>query len=64
MYSQSVNCSFNAEGRKDYQDWLAGTLAVYGVVVLCSILAVALLSTSNIPNTEEFLTTAVALASP
>ena len=64
MYILSTNCSFNAEDRKVYRDWLRGTLAVYGVVALCSILGVALLSTSNIPNMEEFLTTAVVLASP
>jgi hypothetical protein len=64
MYSLPTNCSFNAEDRKVYLHWLRGTLAAYGVIALCSILGAALLSTSNIPNMEEFLTTAVALASP
>jgi hypothetical protein len=64
MYTLSTNCAFSVEDRKVYQDWLRGTLAVYGVVVLCSILGVALMSASNIPNMEEFLTTAVALAAP
>jgi hypothetical protein len=64
MHTPSMNRAFNAEDRNVYRAWLQGTLAVYGAVALCSIAAVAALATTNTPNIADFLTTAVALASP
>jgi hypothetical protein len=64
MNTLSANCPFNAEDRRVYGAWLRGALAAYGAVVLCGVAAVAFLATANTPNIAEFLTIAVALASP
>jgi hypothetical protein len=64
MNIPSTNWAFDAEDRKVYWAWLRGTLAVYGAIALCGMVAAAFLATANIPNVEAFLTTAVALASP
>jgi hypothetical protein len=48
MHIPSPNWAFDAEDRKVYRAWLQGALAVYGAV----------------PTVAEYLTTAVALASP
>jgi hypothetical protein len=64
MNTPSTNCAFNAEDRKVYTTWLRGTLAAYGAVVLCGIAVVVFLTAANTPNIAEYLTTAVALASP
>jgi hypothetical protein len=64
MNTLSTNCAFNAEDRKVYSAWLRATLAAYGAVVLCGIAAVAFLAIASTPNVAEFLSTAVALASP
>lgn len=59
------NCTLDIEDRKTYAAWLRGTVAAYGAVVLFSIAAVmALPALTNAPNAAEYLTTAVALASP
>jgi hypothetical protein len=64
MHIPSLNWAFDAEDRKVYRAWLQGAVAVYGVVALCGIAAVAFLAAANAPNVAEYLTTAVALASP
>jgi hypothetical protein len=64
MHTPSPNWAFDAEDRKVYRAWLQGALAVYGAVALCGITAVAFLAAANAPNVSEYLTNAVALASP
>jgi hypothetical protein len=64
MHMPSANWAFNAEDQKVYWDWLRGTLAVYSVVAVSAIMTVAFLATANVPNIDQFLTTAVVLASP
>jgi hypothetical protein len=62
MDMTSKNRAFDAEDRKVYGAWLQGTLVAYGVVVFCGIAAVAVQAMTN--TTAEFMTTAIALASP
>jgi hypothetical protein len=64
MHIPSTNRAFNADDHKVYHAWLQGIVAVYGAVALCGIAAVTFLAMANVPNVAEFLTTAVALASP
>ncbi len=64
MDTLSKNGAFDAEDRKVYSNWLRGTLVAYGAVVLCAIAAIMVQVTVNAPNAADFMTTAIALASP
>ena len=64
MDTMSKRGVFDAEDRKVYSSWLRGTLVAYVAVVLCTIAAIAVQVTVNAPNAAEFMTTAIALASP
>jgi hypothetical protein len=64
MDTLSKSGAFDAEDRKVYSSWLQGTLAAYGTVVLCGIAAIVLQVAINAPNAAEFMTAAIALASP
>ena len=64
MDTLSKSGAFDAEDRKVYSSWLQGIVVAYGAVVLCGIAAIMVQVTANAPNTAEFMTTAIAVASP
>lgn len=62
MAMTSTNCAFDAEDRQVYCAWMQGTVVAYAVAVFCGIAAVAAQAMTT--TTAEFMTTAIALASP